>query len=110
MFNSEEVIFEEFEVAVSDGVKLKTVQFAVDECGSPYGMMQILGFSWVLFMRLLGRKVKNPFYGNSSFFCSELVGEILEEIVEVADNMDPATSTPKDVYNFMVSKGYRPVN
>ena len=110
LFNSEEIIYKEFQVPISDAAKLSTVQFAIDNCGQPYAVGQVVGFGWVLLMRLFGKKVKNPFYSNSSFFCSELVGDVLNQIIEKGDAIDPSTASPKDIYNFMISKGYQPLS
>ncbi len=107
MFNSEEIICGEFQIPISDATKLSTVQYAIDKVGSPYGIGQVVGFGWVLLMRLFGKNVKNPLHSASSFVCSELVGDILEEI-GVANGIDPSTMSPKDIYNLVVSKGFLP--
>jgi hypothetical protein len=108
MFDGLEDIYAEFVVPISDSTKQSVVQGAIDKCGSPYGVGQVVGFAWVLFMRLFGKNVKNPFYSASSFVCSELVGDVLVEIND--GTFDPSTMTPKDVYNFVVSKGFKPVS
>jgi hypothetical protein len=108
MFDSAEDIYAEFEVSILDATKQGVVQKAIDKVGSPYGIGQIVGFGWVLFMRLFGKTVANPLYSPSSFVCSELVSDILIEIN--AGNLDPSTMTPKDVYNFILSKGYIAIN
>ena len=107
MFDNDEDVYEEFAVMISDETKQSVVRDAIDKCGSPYGVGQVFGFLWVLFMRLFGKTVKNPFYSGSSYVCSELVGDILVELNE--GNLDPSAMTPKDVYNFMVSKGFKPI-
>jgi hypothetical protein len=110
MFDGLENIYEEFNVPISDLTKKVVVQSAIDICGSPYGVGQIIGFGWVLLARLFGKKVKNPFASNSSFVCSELVAEILIEIdKEDSGTLDPSTMSPQDLYNFMIEKGYQPV-
>ncbi len=108
MFDSLEDIYAEFEISVTDDTKQKMVQWAVDECGSPYSLGQIVGFGWILFMRLFGKSVKNPFYNPSSFVCSELVADILNQINGA--NLDASAMTPKDVYTFILSKGWKPIS
>lgn len=108
MFDSKENIYSEFIIPISDATKLTTIQFAIDRVGSPYGIGQIFGFVCVLFMRFFGKKINNPFYSTSSFVCSELVGEILNEISN--SNLNAATMTPKDIYDYIVSKGYKSTN
>jgi hypothetical protein len=109
MFNGKEVVCAEFAIPISDSSKLSTVQFAIDSCGTPYGLGQVVGFGWVLFMRIFGKSVENPFYSGSSYFCSELVADILAELKVPGDTLDPSTASPKDVLEFLVAKGYKPV-
>jgi len=106
MFDSEENICDEFSLPISESTKEGVIQGAIDKVGTPYGIAQIFGFAWVLFMRLFGKNVKNPFYSTSSYFCSELVGDVLIELNE--GNLDPSSMTPKDIYNFLVNKGFTP--
>jgi hypothetical protein len=107
MFNQLEDVCDEFTVPVCSKTITNTVKRAIDNCGSPYGISQIVGLGWVLFMKIFGKNVKNPFYSGSSYFCSELVTDILTEIKSVDDEMDPSTATPKDVYDFLISKGFK---
>ena len=107
MFESIEDIYKEFEIPISSVTKLKTIQYAIDEVGSPYGVGQIFGFLAVLFMRIFGKQIKNPFYSSSSFVCSELVADILNEIE--GTSLDSSAMTPKDVYNYVITKGFKPI-
>jgi hypothetical protein len=109
MFDNAEFIYQEFNVPVSDATKKIAIQGAIDKCGSPYGVGQIIGYGAVLFMRIFSKKIKNPLYSGSSYVCSELVADILMEIdAQDASNIDPSTMTPKDVYDFMIAKGFKP--
>jgi hypothetical protein len=107
MFNANEIVCNEFSLLVSDTTKQCVIQKATDECGSSYGVKQIFGFAWIMFMRLFGKSVKNPFYSGSTFFCSELTGDILVEIGDA--NIDTSAMSPKDLFNYMISKGYKPL-
>lgn len=107
MFDTEEDIYAEFEISISDASKLSTIQFAIDSAGSPYAVGQIFGFGWVLLARLFGKRVTNPFYSKSSFFCSEMVADILNEIN--GSNLDSSTMSPKDVYDYLISQGLKPI-
>jgi hypothetical protein len=107
MFDSVEDVVEEFAIPVSDATKQSVLQGAIDVCGSSYGTGQVFGCLWVLFMRIFKKKVNNPFFSGSSYFCSELVGDILEEIG--LGDIDPSTMAPKDVRDFLVSKGFKPI-
>jgi len=105
MFDNNEIVGAEFAVPISDQTKTCTISQAFDICGSPYGTSQALGILWVLFMEIFGKKVKNPFYSTSSYVCSELVATIL---VELGYQLDPSSTTPQEVYDFLISKGFVP--
>lgn len=105
-FENIENIYSEFEIPISESAKLNTVQFAIDSIGESYGFLQVVGFGFVLIMKVFGKKVKNPFYTTSSFFCSELVSQILNEIN--GSDLDVSSMSPKDLYDYIVSKGYKP--
>ena len=105
LFNNIENIYSEFSIPVSASTKQKVIQGSIDKLGAPYGIKQIIGFGWVLLMRLLRRKVKNPFYSTSSFFCSELTSDELEEMG--LNGLDASAVSPWDVYKFIVSKGFK---
>ncbi len=107
LFDSKEDIYAEFSIPISGAAKLTTVQFAIDNVSYSYGVGQILGFPIVWFVALFGKKIKNPFYSGSNYFCSELVCDILNEIN--GTNLDSSVMTPKDVYQYILSKGYKPV-
>jgi hypothetical protein len=105
MFLTKDEVYAEFEIPISEDMKQKIVQNSINKCGTPYGIWQIFGFAWILFMRLFGKSVKNPFYSSSSYFCSELVGDIL---IEVGDkNIDPSAMTPKDDMNYLFAQGLK---
>jgi hypothetical protein len=106
-FESVEHIYAEFTIPISDQAMIGTVENAIDICGAPYGVGQIIGFGWVLLVRAFGKTVKNPFYSGSSFFCSELVSDVLADIKSVSDTMDPSAAGPREVYNFLMTKGYK---
>lgn len=107
LFDSKEEIQGEFNIPVSIRTKNRTIRFAIDNVGIPYGIGQVIGFGWVLLMRAFGKKVKNPFYSKSSYFCSELAAEILTEILDPKDKIDPSTMSPQDLYEYLISKGFK---
>ena len=105
LFDANEIIYREYVIPVSDATRLSVIQGATDKLGSPYGVGQIVGFGLVLLMRLFGKSINNPFYSGSSYFCSELVDDILDEI-GVGDT-NPSTMSPTDIMNFLASKGFK---
>ena len=53
LFNTNEIIVKEFQVPISTITKLKTIQFAIDNCGKSYAISQIVGMGFVLLLRIL---------------------------------------------------------
>lgn len=101
MLDTHEVVAE-FELEVSDEAYKKTVQFAIDEAGVPYGMSQIFGILYVKALALFGVKAKNPFpNGNSNYVCSELVAQILKEIIGLEVQEDLDLIDPKEVFELL---------
>ena len=105
-FDDVEDVIAEFTIPISEITELKIVQGAIDTLGSPYGIGQVFGCLWVLLMKRFGKNVTNPFYSASSFFCSELTDDDLQEIG--LQGLDPSQSSPKSLYDFMLSKGFKP--
>ena len=92
----------EFELEISEETYKKTIQFAIDEAGVPYGMSQIFGILYVKALGLFGVKARNPFpNGSGNYVCSELVAQILKEIVGLEINKDLDLIDPKEVYELL---------
>lgn len=95
-------IIQEFEFEVSDEVYTKTIQFAIDKSGVPYGMSQIFGILYVKALGLFGIKAKNPFpNGSGNYVCSELVAQILKEIIGLEVPKDLDLIDPKEVFELL---------
>jgi hypothetical protein len=105
MFNSVEYIVDEFVIPVSAATKLKTIQYAQDTVGSPYGIMEIVGFGLVAIASLVGMKIKNPFASTTSFFCSQVACDVIQEI-DSDNSLDPATCSPLMLRDHLVAKNY----
>jgi hypothetical protein len=105
MFDVVENIVGEFSIPVTASTKLSTMQKAQKICGSPYGVKEILGFAIVMLVSLLGKKIKNPFASNTSYFCSQLACDIINEIV-IDESLDSASCSPLDLYNFLKSNNF----
>jgi len=106
MFAPKEVIVEEYEIPISELTKNKTIEYAIDKCGSSYGVLEILGLLLVILAKKVGKNIPNILYNNNTFVCSELAADILIEIGE-GNGLDPKTTTPVDLRNFLISKGYK---
>lgn len=105
MFDSVEKIVDEFVIPVTAATKLKTIQYAQDVVGSPYGVMEIVGFGVVVLAGLVGVKIKNPFASKSDFFCSQLACDVIEEIDE-DNSLDPASCSPMMLSAYLAFKNF----
>ena len=103
MFNSVEKVVAEYVIPVTAATKLKTIQNAQDIVGSPYGIKEIFGFGLVILAGLVGKKIKNPFASKINFFCSQLACDIVEEVDE-DNSLDPASTSPLMLANYLASK------
>lgn len=97
LFNSQDTIVEEYEYDISDDTMTQVVQFALDQVGKPYSMLEFIGFGWILVCQIFGKKVVNPF-GNSgsSYICSVLVATVLQDIGDSVTG-DISSVSPKDL-------------
>lgn len=78
------------------------VRFATSKLGTPYGVKQLCGMTFIQICRAFGFKVRNPFpTGRTSYICSEFVAEILKKYkgipFEHLDSLDP-----KDIYKIIM--------
>lgn len=102
IFESNNVIVKEFELAISDENRKAMIQFAMDNAGKPYGIKQCVGLGIVRLCELFGKNIKNPFAdGTNSYVCCELGEYIIEEFNNVAVPYNPDTLNPKQFYDFM---------
>lgn len=101
-FNEIEIITDEFEIEVTSETKQKTVQYAIDNLGIPYGILQIIGIGYYMLQKRLGKNPDSNIFtdGPMKMVCSELVGRILIEI-GLTINENPDIITPKDIYEFL---------
>ena len=91
-------VIEELEVEVSEERAKLAELLRVTECGKPYSKIKLVGFFWIMFLRLFRIKTHNPFHddGKSSYICVELISKSL-------GIQDKTTLTPVDLYNILKS-------
>lgn len=83
------------EFKIRQGVHLKR---AVQELGSGYDYAGVLGFLVVWVARWFKRKIKNPFAGARSMFCSEFVLMLNHlDCIPEWSGLDPELTTPGDL-------------
>lgn len=97
-FLSHSIPIEEYQLQVSDNTKKSVIQYAVDNCGVPYGVKQVLGIGIVKVAKLIGKNIKNPFSdGSKTEVCAELVGRILEDCLGDKLNIDLDSADPTQI-------------
>jgi hypothetical protein len=106
-FISKEIVVEEYELDISIETKNKAVQYAIDQCGKSYGMLQILGLLLVVLADRIGIAIPNILYNNNTFVCSELAADVLLEIGK-GQGIDPRVTTPVKLRDFIANLGYKP--
>lgn len=101
-----ESIFE-IPIEISEEVYKKTLKYCVRNAGTPYGVKQLLGFVIYFVAKQLGFSLKNNPYsdGKTTQVCSETVGLILEECLDLSLQEKEDLLTPKDIYDFLVNRG-----
>jgi len=103
-FDDEALVVNEFSIRVSDETMKKVMVFAIDHAGQPYDLRSVLGIAVIKVARLFGKRLeKNPFGDGRGFFCSELVGAILVELIGENINKSLPTMTPHDIHNILSS-------
>ncbi len=106
-FDLTEKVCSEFEVPISDTNRLQAIQFSIDMLGKPYGVKTIIGICLVKLAGIFRKRIKNIFSdGEKSLVCSKFCSLIIDHFVLESDDIDPEVSTPTDVYNFLISKGF----
>lgn len=91
----------EYDLEITESEYKKTLQFAIDNAGKPYGILQIFGLGWVILGRWFGKRWKNPFSnGNQAYVCSELVIHLLPELRDKFGS-DPDVVTPRDIWEYL---------
>lgn len=102
VFESDNIIVKEFEVAITPENRIKLMQFAVDNAGKPYSFKEVLGLAWVKICSLFGKKIGNPFKaGTDEYVCSVLADYILENFTDKNAPGDFEDSDPRYLYEFL---------
>ncbi len=102
VFESENLVVKEFKINITDENKIKMIQFAIDNAGKPYGILECFGMAIVRVAELLGRKIRNPFKeAGSTYVCSVLAGYVLEQYAGQDIPADIDDMTPLVVFNYL---------
>ncbi len=102
LFNSEEIIFQEFNFEVSRSLRDQMMNFCMDNAGKPYGTLSVIGLAWVQIVSYFGKTIHNPFKdAGQTFVCSQLVAALLMNSGIKIDNLDDMT--PNDLYEIVTN-------
>lgn len=112
-FDKKHIVTDEFKISIPDIIvfdklnnKQSSLYFSLisimhETAGDNYSVMQNVGIIYVHLLRVLGKKVKNPW--SKGWNCSEFVASILTIIYrEEFENLDPNLVTPKDLYDILL--------
>ena len=92
---------QEYTLLVREETFTKVIQFAMKNAGKPYSFMQLFA---ILFVKLGFPNILNKTQQKSAYICSELVAEILRDVIKVTGkDLDKPLDlmTPKDIQQFL---------
>ena len=102
LFDKNALTVHKYSISVSDEHYKAIVQAMIDSAGIKYGLLQLVGMSWVIFMRMFNVRVRNPF--KSGFVCSEAVYHVMrclpDNYIDIYMEQNGITKdelTPRDV-------------
>lgn len=103
-FDDEALVIREFPLQVSDETMKRVMTFAIDNAGQPYDLKSVCGIAMIKIARLFGKRLTaNPMGDGRGFFCSELVGSILVELIGTRLYLVISTMTPRDIYEALAA-------
>ena len=93
----------EYEIEITKEQHKALMKYCFEMAGTNYGILQIIGIGYVKFMCcLFNKKKSNPFTdGDKSMVCSELVGNVLSDILLKEHHLDLDIAGPRAIYEFM---------
>lgn len=101
-FLAQEKVVKEFSFTVSDTSFLEAQQFAIDNAGKPYGVLEICGLALVELASFFGIRMQNPFKdAGTTWICDQLQAALLSTCENVTLPMPLNDMTPKDMYNLV---------
>ena len=102
VFLAQELPVYEFTFNVSDTSFLKIMQFAANQAGKPYGVLEICWLALVELASAIGIKIQNPLKeAGSTWVCSELIASLLNQCENISLPTDLNDMTPVEMYNLV---------
>ena len=102
IFKKNHKITHSFDFVISIAKKRELIGWVLENVGTKYGFLQVIGIGYVKLMYLFGMRTRNPFgVGRTSQVCSELVGIVLKEYLGEDIQEDLDVVGPKGIFNFI---------
>jgi len=102
VFDKSIIPVHEFELEITKEQHKALMKYCFETAGTKYGILQVIGIGYVKLMCLFNKKVKNPFTdGDKSQVCSELVGNVLSDILMKEHGLDLDVAGPRAIYEFL---------
>jgi hypothetical protein len=100
-------VVKEFRLEFNDeNVKKQIIRRAFDNIEAKYAIMQLVGLGIVKLFKNFGRIIANPFSsGGHSYICSEVVADILINVLHVQVEQDIDSISPSDIYKIVEKIG-----
>lgn len=105
-FLKDNIVIQEFRIELGDEeLKKEVLRHAFDTIESKYSFIQLLGIGIVKIFKNFGRTISNPFddTNRTGYICSEVVAEILKEVLKVPIIEDLDSISPSDLYKIVES-------
>ena len=104
VFLGQEDVIKEFTFHISEETFKAWMEFAANNAGKPYGVLEIVGLAFVELASLFNVKITNPFKdAGQTWICDQLVAAGLETCNNIKLTMPLNDMRPQDVYQ-VVSK------
>jgi hypothetical protein len=102
VFLAQETVVQEFTFNVSDASFLACMQFAANQAGKPYGILEICGLALVNAAMVLNIKMQNPIKdAGTTWICDQLIAALLETCENVTLPIPLNDMMPKDMYSLV---------
>lgn len=102
IFLSQETVIKEFQFNISDTSFKNIHAFIIDNVGKSYGILSLIGLTWIQIGLLLNKKWHNPFAdAGQTWICDQLIAAVLNSCENITLPMNINDMTPKDVYDLV---------
>jgi hypothetical protein len=97
-FVKENKIVAEYKLLIDKDSDRRALAQAICMLDKPYDFLSVLGFGWVIFNRVIGRRIKNPFPNRSAYHCSEFALTMLRKAkLQDLEHLSRELTAPEDL-------------